>query len=50
MEKIRLNLQSLEVESFALVERAADEEGTIAAHEAGPTRNCNTPDCTATCP
>jgi K+/H+ antiporter YhaU regulatory subunit KhtT len=46
MRKIRLNLEPLEVESFAVAETAAEEQGTVAAHEAGPTRNCATPNCT----
>ena len=49
MRKIRLKLEPLEVESFAVL-ADAEEPGTVAAHHAGPTRNCNTPDCTATCP
>ncbi|HYH78597.1 MAG TPA: hypothetical protein VEX86_02345 [Longimicrobium sp.] len=50
MEKIRLDLEPLEVESFAASPEADPAQGTVAAHDAGPTRNCNTPDCTATCP
>jgi hypothetical protein len=50
MQKIRLNLDALAVESFAVSPHAEPEQGTVAAHEAGPTRNCNTPDCTVTCP
>lgn len=46
MRKIRLNLEPLGVESFAVAEEAAEEQGTVAAHEAGPTRNCATPNCT----
>jgi hypothetical protein len=46
MQKIRLNLEPLEVESFAVAEAAAVERGTVDAHEAGPTRNCATPMCT----
>jgi hypothetical protein len=49
MRKIRLNLEPLDVESFAVLADAG-EPGTVAAHDAGPTRNCNTPDCTVTCP
>lgn len=47
MKKLSLNLDALEVDSFAIM-READVEGTVVAHEAGPTRNCYTPDCTAT--
>lgn len=50
MQKIRLNLEPLAVESFAVLPNAEHEQGTVAAHEALPTRNCNTPDCTVTCP
>ena len=46
MEKIRLNLEPLEVESFTTAEAEVLEQGTVAAHEAGPTRRCATPDCT----
>ena len=49
MRKIRLNLEPLDVESFTVSPDADPRQGTVAAHE-GPTRNCNTPDCTVTCP
>ncbi|HEX5726175.1 MAG TPA: hypothetical protein VFX98_11960 [Longimicrobiaceae bacterium] len=41
MQKIRLDLEALEVESFAVADAAAE------VLEAGPTRRCLTPDCTA---
>lgn len=47
MQKIRLDLEPLEVESFAVSPATSDDAGTVAAHEAGPTRRCFTPDCTA---
>jgi hypothetical protein len=47
MQKIRLDLEPLEVESFAVSAATPDGGGTVAAHEAGPTRRCYTPDCTA---
>ena len=50
MQKIRLNLDALALESFAVSPDAERGHGTVDAHEAGPTRNCNTPDCTVTCP
>jgi hypothetical protein len=46
MKKIRLNLEPLDVESFAIAGSAEDEQGTVAAHEVGPTRQCSTPECT----
>jgi hypothetical protein len=47
MRKIRLKLEPLAVESFTIADAAAEKQGTVAAHEAGPTRNCATPLCTA---
>ncbi|HEU0016722.1 MAG TPA: hypothetical protein VFQ45_23770 [Longimicrobium sp.] len=47
MEKVRLDLDALEAESFAVMDEAADEQGTVDAHQQGPTRRCLTPDCTA---
>lgn len=44
MEKIRLDIEPLAVESFVV--EAADR-ATVAAHEAGPTRACGTTLCTA---
>ena len=49
MEKIRLELEALAAESFALDAAATAEEGTVAAYDAGPTRRCNTPGCTSDC-
>lgn len=49
MEKIRLDLDALEAESFTLDVPEADSRGAVAAHEAGPTRQCNTPGCTSDC-
>jgi hypothetical protein len=46
MEKIRLDLEPLEVESFAIAGSPERGEGTVAAHDFGPTRNCATPLCT----
>lgn len=48
MEKLRLNVEGLEVASFATTDAAAEPRGTVQAHVAGPTRRCLTPDCTAT--
>jgi hypothetical protein len=47
MEKLHLNLEALEVASFATTEAAAEPKGTVQAHDVGPTRHCFTPECTA---
>ncbi|HEX8903326.1 MAG TPA: hypothetical protein VF771_00640 [Longimicrobiaceae bacterium] len=49
MEKIRLDLEALEAEAFVTDARCSDEAGTVAAHEAGPTRQCWSPGCTSDC-
>jgi hypothetical protein len=48
MKKVKLSLDALAVESFAVVNEA-DEQGTVEAHEAptGKPFTCNT--CAATC-
>ncbi|HSU15677.1 hypothetical protein [Longimicrobium sp.] len=47
MQKIRLDLDALVAESFALAAPHADGEGMMEAYGAGQTRNCATPLCTA---
>lgn len=48
MQKIRLDLNGLDVESFAASVDAEQAQGTVAAYE-GPTRQCVTPGCTSDC-
>lgn len=52
MRKIRLDADTLRVDSFAASDDAADARGTVAAHGLA-TRNCpatgNTCDCTLGC-
>jgi hypothetical protein len=43
MEKIRLDVDGIVVESFVV-------PGSPEEFEAGTTRNCATPTCTCTCP
>jgi hypothetical protein len=43
MEKIRLDVEGIVVDSFVV-------PGTPEEHDALPTRNCATPTCTCTCP
>jgi hypothetical protein len=40
--KIKLNLDALSVESFETDNDARDGRGTVHAHDADPTRTCNT--------
>ena len=40
--KIKLDLDTLSVDSFDTGRADADARGTIHAHDADPTRNCNT--------
>ncbi|WP_420125067.1 hypothetical protein [Longimicrobium sp.] len=40
--KIKLNLDALSVDSFETAGADVTSRGTVHAHEADPTRNCNT--------
>jgi hypothetical protein len=40
--KIKLNLDSVSVESFETGREAANARGTVQAHDAAPTATCNT--------
>jgi hypothetical protein len=53
MEKVRLNLEALEVVSFATTDAAPEAPGTVRAHEMGQIyvpsiKHCYTPNCTYT--
>lgn len=48
MQKIRLDLEALDVESFAAVAPEADERGTVIAHSGNT--NCGWTSCLIPCP
>jgi hypothetical protein len=41
MKKLRLDLETLDVEAFETMPKEADEQGTVHGHD---TRGCHTPD------